>query len=72
MVGTSNNKSMFLYNLKVYNFKILFEPSLNIQEADYNLFNKYIVYKVKQYQAMNIEDYSFWEFIQIDFMKFEA
>lgn len=60
-----------MHSPEVYNFKILFRFSFNVQEADYNLLNKYVIYKVIQYQAMNIEDYSFWESIQIDFVKFE-
>lgn len=58
MTGFSSIRSALLHNLEVYNFKILFGPSLNIQEVDYDLLNKYVVYKVNQYQAINIEDYS--------------
>lgn len=32
----------------------------------------YVVYKVNQYQVMNIEGNNFGESIQIDFMKFEV
>lgn len=59
MAGLSGIRSIFSYNLEVYNFKILFRPSFNFQEADYNLLNKYIIYKVNQYQAINIKNYGF-------------
>ncbi len=72
MAGLSSIRSALLYDPEVHNFKILFGPSYNIQEANYNLLNKYIVYKVNQYQAIDIKDYSLWEFIQMNFVKFEA
>ena len=58
MVGLSNNQSAFLHNPEVHNFKILFRTSFNIQEADYNLLNKYVIYKINQYQIININGYS--------------
>ena len=72
IASPSSTRSVFSHNLKVHDFNALFELSFNIQKADYNLLNKYVIYKVNQYQAINIEDYSLWESIQIDFMKFEA
>ncbi len=72
MAGPSSIKSIFSYDSEVYNFKILFRSSLNIQETNYNLLNKYVIYKINQYQAINIEDYSLSRSIQIDFLKFEA
>ena len=72
MAGPSSIRSAFSHDPEVHDFKILFGPSFNVQEANYNLLNKYVVYKVNQYRAMNIEDYSLWESIQMDFVKFEA
>lgn len=48
MVDFLSIKSVFLYNLKIHNFKIFFGLSFNIQKTDYNLFNKDIIYKVNQ------------------------
>ena len=71
MAVSSSTRSAFLHDSNVHDFKTIFEPSFNIQEVDYNLLNKYVVYKVNQYRVINIGDYSLWESIQIDFMKFE-
>ncbi|MCJ1344272.1 hypothetical protein MMC31_002475 [Peltigera leucophlebia] len=72
MASPSSIRSAFSHDPEVHDFKILFGPSFNVQEADYDLLNKYVVYKVNQYRAMNIEDYSFWESIQMNSVKFEA
>lgn len=61
-----------MYDSEVQDLKILFGLRFNVQKADNDLLNKYVVYKVNQYRAMNIEDYSLWGFIYIDFMKFRA
>lgn len=58
MAVFSSIKNAFLHNLKVCNFQFFFRPSFNVQKTDYNLLNKYIIYKVNQYQAMNIKNYS--------------
>ncbi len=72
MAGPSRIKSALSYDPEVHDFKVLFGPSFNVQEADYDLLNKYVVYKANEYRVMNIEDYSFWKSIQMDFVKFEA
>lgn len=72
MVGSSNIKSLFLYGPKVHDFTTLFEHNFNVQEADDNLLNKYAIYKVNEYQVMNIEDYNLWGCIRIEVVKFEA
>lgn len=72
MLGLLNIRSALLYDPKVYDFKILFGLSFNSQEVHYNLLNKYVIYKINQYQIINIKNYSFWESIQIDFVKFEV
>lgn len=76
MAGPSSISSTplpdLLYIPEVNNQKILFYPRFDIQTADYDLLNKYVIYKFNQYIAINIEDYSFWNFIQIDFTKFEV
>ena len=72
MAGPSKIRSVLSHDPEVHNFKIFFGPSFNIQKANYNLLNKYVVYKVNQYWVINIEDYSLWESIQMDFEKFVA
>lgn len=72
MAGLLSIKSAFLYKLEVQDFKILFRPSFNVQVTDYNLLNTYVIYKVNQYQVLNIKDYSLQDFIQIDFMRFQV
>lgn len=72
MTDFSSIRSIFLQNSKVSNLKIIFKFSFNVQKVDYNLFNKYVIYQVNQYKAMNIEHYSLYKFIQIDFVKFEV
>lgn len=54
------------------NIKIFFEFYFDIQKANYNLLNKYFIYKLNKYIVIHIEDYSLWNFILIDYIKFEA
>lgn len=58
MVDLLSIRSIFLHDSKVYNFKIFFGPNFDIQEAYYNLLNKYVIYKFNQYKVMNIKNYS--------------
>ena len=64
--------SASLHNLEVNNLNILFSPNFDIQTADFDLFNKYVIYKFNQYVVGNIKDYSLWDSIQMDFANFEA
>lgn len=59
MASLLSIKTIFLHDLEVHNFKIFFKLNFKIQETNYNLLNKYILYKVNQYQVINIEDYRF-------------
>lgn len=61
-----------MHNLEIQNFKIFFGLNFNVQEVDYDLLNKYVVYKINQYQVMSIENYSLLKSIQIDFVRFMA
>ena len=46
MASPSSIRKAFLHDPEVYDFKILFRLSFNIEEANYDLLNKYVVYKV--------------------------
>lgn len=59
MSDFSRITNAFLHNLKIYNSKIFFKDSFNIQKVDKNLLNISMIYKVNQYQVMNIENYTF-------------
>lgn len=71
IIGLSSIKNAFLYDLEIYDFKTFFRPSFNIQKTNYNLRNKYFIYKVNQCPTMNGKYYNLQEFIWIDFVKFE-
>ncbi len=45
MAGLWSILSTLFYNPEVNNLKSLFGPSFNIQTADYDLLNKYVIYK---------------------------
>lgn len=55
--------STFLHIPEVNNLKKNFSLSFDIQKADYNLLNMYIMYKFNKYETINIKDYSLWDFI---------
>lgn len=63
MTDPSSIISIFLHDLKVNNYNILFKSSFDIQETDKDLLNKYIIYKFNQYTAMNIEYWSLYDSI---------
>ena len=72
MAGPSSISSALSNDAKVINPKILFGHSFDIQKADNDLLNKYVIYKFNQYAEMNVEDYCLWDSIQMYFAKFEA
>lgn len=57
MANLSSIKSTFFYNLEVHDYRILIRHSFNIKESDYDILNKYVIYKANEYQAINIKDY---------------
>ena len=50
--------SILLHNLEINNLTIFFGPNFDVQIADFDLLNKYVIYKFNQYTVGNIEDYS--------------
>ncbi len=72
MASPSSILSGALHNSKANNLKILFTCSLDFQTADHDLINNYIIYWVNQYAVRNLKDKSLWDFIQMDFVEFEA
>lgn len=59
MLGLSNIFSVFLYDTKTANLKILFAQRFKVQRNNHHLLNKFIIYKFNQYIALNVENYSF-------------
>ena len=55
--------SPLLHNLEVNDSNILFVWNFDIQTADFDSLNKYVIYKFDQYTIRNIKDYSLWDFI---------
>lgn len=62
--------SALLQNHEADNIKILFVKGFNIQIADHVLLNKWVIYRVNKYIAINIKDYDLSKYIQIDFEMF--
>lgn len=48
MISFLKIKSVLLYKLNIFDFKKNFRPCFNLQKVKYNLFNKYIIYKVNK------------------------
>lgn len=61
-----------MHNWETYNLETLSGLCFDNWTTNYDLFNRYIVYKVNQYWAINTKYYSLGKFIQIDFVKFKA
>ncbi len=72
MEGASSISSAVSHDSKANDLKTLFARGLDFQTADHDLINNYIVHGVNQYAATNLEDWSLWDSIQMDFAKFEA
>ena len=72
MAGPSSISSAASHDSKANNLKTLFARGLDFQTADHDLINNYIVHRVNQYAARNLEDWSLWDSIQMDFAEFEA
>lgn len=58
MLGSLKILSTFLYNHNAANLKKFFVQQFNFQIIDYNIINKYIIYKINQYTTANIKDFS--------------
>lgn len=74
MTGALSISSIFIksHNSKITNLKTLFAQGFNIKTVDYNLINKFVIYRLNQYPALNAKDYYLWNCIQMNFKKFEA
>lgn len=76
MADLSNIPNAFshtlFHNYEVINLRILFAQAFDIQTTDYDLLNKFVIHRFNQYNAVNTEDYSLWDCIQIDFEKWES
>lgn len=73
MADSSSVSSIFSesYKPKTNNIKAFFVQEFNIITIGYDLINKFIIYKFYQYAAANVEDFSLWNCIQVNFEKYE-
>lgn len=60
-----------MYNLKA-DLKIFFDNNIDIEIIDYNIFNKYAIYKLNQYAVTNAKNYNPWNCIQVNSKKFKV
>ncbi len=67
---TSSILSIPLHDLNA-NLKILYDNSVDTETIDYDIYNKYTIYKFNQYAVTNVIDYSLWDCIEVAFEKFE-
>ena len=74
MAGVSSVSSVLSKSRdpKNIDLKTLFVQGFNIETADHDLINKFVIHRFNQYAALNAKNYRLWDFIQIDFEKFEA
>ena len=68
----SSTSSTPLQDRKTANLTISLDNSINIETTDHDILNKYAIYKFNQYTAINAKDYGLWNYIQVDFKKFEG
>ena len=71
MVGALSILSAPLRNPKT-NLKIFFDKSIDIERIDHDILNKYAITKFNEYVVTNVKDYNLWDWIQVDFGRFEA
>lgn len=62
--------SMLLYDWKIIKVKILFTYKTNIQILDYDLINKFVIYKLYKCIDVNIKDYNLGKYNLTDFKMF--
>ena len=48
--------SILLDNFKIVDLKTLFAQGLNLQIANHNLLNKFVLHRFNQYRALNAKD----------------
>lgn len=72
MAGPSSISSAVSHDPEANDLKTLFARGLDIQTADNDKLNKFVIHRFTQYAATNIEDYSLWDSVQMDFAEFEA
>lgn len=72
MAGPSSISSAVSHDPEANDLKTVFARGLDIQTADNDQLNKFVIHRFTQYAATNIEDYSLWDSIQMDFAEFEA
>lgn len=74
MAGPSSVSSVLsdLHDPETTDLKALFAQGLTVETADHDLINKFVIQRFNQHRALNAEDWSLWDCIQIDFEKFEA
>ena len=72
MAGLLSISSALSHDPETAYLKILFAQGFNIQTADHDLLNKFVIHRFNQYAALDAEDYGLWDLIQMDFEKFEA
>lgn len=54
------------------NQKIFFAQVLNFEMTDYDMINKYAIYKINQYITANMKDFNLWNSIQDNFKKLKV
>lgn len=58
MASLLNVSNVLLHNLKTTNLEILFAQEFNIDKANHNLINKFVIHRFNQYKALNAKDRS--------------
>ena len=59
MAGPSSISSTLSHH-KIANLKFLFRNGIDLQTADRDLINKYVIHKFNLYAADNEEDFNLW------------
>ena len=54
------------------NLKRFFAQGFDIQTADHDMLNKWVIHSLNEYATLNTEDFDLWASIRMDFGKFEA
>lgn len=63
MSDFSSTLNPLLHDYNATNLEILFAQGFNIQTAEYDLLNKFVIHMFNQYRALNAKDWSLWDWI---------
>lgn len=69
MPNSLNISSVLLHNFEPNDLKIYFDNNIDFKTTDYDIINKYMIYKFNLYIVINNKDYNLQDCIKVNFKK---